>query len=61
MIGKAQKFQGASSELNSVIGLEKWIGGTPLEHPSYNPDLASCDFWAKESSEARNFEVINGL
>jgi hypothetical protein len=23
-----------------------WIGGTPLEHPQYSPDLAPCDFWA---------------
>jgi hypothetical protein len=22
------------------------IGGTPLEHPPYGPDLAPCDFWA---------------
>jgi hypothetical protein len=22
------------------------IGETPLEHPPYMPDLASCDFWA---------------
>jgi hypothetical protein len=22
------------------------IGGTPLGHPSYCPDLAPCDFWA---------------
>jgi hypothetical protein len=22
------------------------VGGTPLEHPLYSPDLASCDFWA---------------
>jgi len=22
------------------------IGGTPLEHPPYSPDLAPCDFWA---------------
>jgi hypothetical protein len=31
------------------------IGGTPLEQPPYNPDLAPCDFWAfpimKRSSE----------
>jgi hypothetical protein len=44
---------------------KKWIGGTPLHHPPYSPDLAPCDFWAfptmKRSSEARNFEMINGL
>jgi histone-lysine N-methyltransferase SETMAR len=22
------------------------VGGTPLEHPPYSPDLAPCDFWA---------------
>jgi histone-lysine N-methyltransferase SETMAR len=22
------------------------IGGTPLEHPPYSPDLAPCHFWA---------------
>jgi hypothetical protein len=22
------------------------IGGNPLEHPPYSPDLAPCDFWA---------------
>jgi hypothetical protein len=25
---------------------KKWIGGTPLEHPPYSPDVAPCDFWA---------------
>jgi hypothetical protein len=25
---------------------EKWIGGTPLEHLPYSPDLAPCNFWA---------------
>jgi hypothetical protein len=22
------------------------IGGTPLEHPPYSPDLVPCDLWA---------------
>jgi hypothetical protein len=47
MVGKAQKSNGARSELNFVFSLEKvdrW--NTPLEHPSYSPDLAPCDFWA---------------
>jgi hypothetical protein len=43
---KAQKSHGARSELNSVFGLEKVDGGTPLEQPPYRPDLAPCDFWA---------------
>jgi hypothetical protein len=46
MVRKAQKSHGARSELNSVFGFEKVDGGTPLEHPPYSPDLASCDFWA---------------
>jgi hypothetical protein len=46
MVGKAQKSHGARSELNSVFGLKKCIGGTPLEHPPYSPDLAPCDLWA---------------
>jgi hypothetical protein len=54
-------------DLNWILcsAWKKWIGGTPSEHPPYSPDLAPCDFWAfptmKGSSEARNFEVINGL
>jgi hypothetical protein len=44
MVVKAQKSHGARSEFNSVIGLEKWIGGTPLEHPPYIPDLAPMRF-----------------
>jgi hypothetical protein len=46
MVGKAQQLHGARYELNSAFSLEKWIGGTPLEHPPYSPDLARCDFWA---------------
>jgi hypothetical protein len=47
MVGKAQKLHGARSELNSVFSLEKmWIGGSPLGHPPYRPDLAPCNFWA---------------
>jgi hypothetical protein len=46
MVGKAQKSHGVRSELNYVFGLEKWFGGTTLEHPPYSPDLASYDFWA---------------
>jgi hypothetical protein len=46
VVGKAQKSHGARSELNSVFGLEKVVGGIPLEHPLYSPDLDLCDFWA---------------
>jgi hypothetical protein len=24
---------------------KKWIGGTPLEHPPYSPDIVPYDFW----------------
>jgi hypothetical protein len=51
MAGKAQKLHGARSELNSVFGLEKRIGGTPLEHPPYSSDLAPCDFWVFPTME----------
>jgi hypothetical protein len=65
MVGEAQKLHGARYELNSVFRLEKWIGRTPKEHPPYSLNLAPCVFRAfptmKSSSEARNFEVINGL
>jgi hypothetical protein len=41
------------------------IGGTPLEHPPYSPDLASCGFWAfptkKMELRGKNLEVINDL
>jgi hypothetical protein len=35
-------------DLNWILcsAWKKWIGGTPLEHPSYSPDLTPCDFWA---------------
>jgi hypothetical protein len=35
-------------DLNWILcsSWEKWIGGTPLEHPPHSPDLAPCDFWA---------------
>jgi hypothetical protein len=35
-------------DLNSILlsAWKTWIGGTPLQHPPYSPDLAPCDFWA---------------
>jgi hypothetical protein len=42
---EAQKSYGTRSDLNSVSGLEKWKGGTPLEHLLHSPRLAPCDFW----------------
>jgi hypothetical protein len=48
-----------------VFGLEKVVRWNPIRTSAYRPDLAPSDFWAfpntKRSSEARNFEVINGL
>jgi hypothetical protein len=34
-------------DLNWILcsAWKKWIGGTPLEHPPYSPDLTQCDFW----------------
>jgi hypothetical protein len=34
-------------DLNWILSSawKKWIGGTPSEHPTYSPYLASCDFW----------------
>jgi hypothetical protein len=59
MVGKDQKSHGARCEMNSVIDFEKWIGGTPIEHPPYSPDLAPCDFWAfppmKTELQSKNF------
>jgi hypothetical protein len=46
---------GWRSTLSGASALRDWkvvmdaltkIGGTPLEHPPYSPDLALCDFWA---------------
>jgi hypothetical protein len=38
-----------------------WIGGTPLEHPPYSPDLAPCGFWAfptmKRESRSKKFRT----
>jgi hypothetical protein len=31
---------------------KKWIGGTPLEHPSYSPDLTPCDFVAFQTTKS---------
>jgi hypothetical protein len=46
---------GLRSNLSGAPALRDWkvaigalteIGGTPLEHPPYGPDLAPCDSWA---------------
>jgi hypothetical protein len=38
----------ASALCDSKAAMDEYteIGGPPLEHPPYSPDLASCDFWA---------------
>jgi hypothetical protein len=35
-------------DLNLILysAWKKWIGGTPLKHPPYSPDLAPWGFWA---------------
>jgi hypothetical protein len=35
-------------DLNRILcsAWKNWIGGSPLEHPSYGPYIAPCDFWA---------------
>jgi hypothetical protein len=35
-------------DLNRIVcsAWKKRIGGTPLEHPPYSPDLDPCDLWA---------------
>jgi hypothetical protein len=35
-------------DLNWILcsAWKKWISGTPLEQPSYSPDLDPCNFWA---------------
>jgi hypothetical protein len=54
-------------DLNGILcsAWKKWIGGNPLEHLPYSPDLAPCNFWAfptmKKELWGKEFEVINGL
>jgi hypothetical protein len=62
MVGKAQKSNGARSELNSVFGLEKvdqWNSIRTVQ-TSYHAIYGLFQLW-KGSSEARNFEMINSL
>jgi hypothetical protein len=46
MVGKAEKSMGR--DLNWILcsAWKKWIGGTPLEHPPYSPNLVPCNFGA---------------
>jgi hypothetical protein len=59
MVGKAQESHGA----DVLMGFHRSTFSKPITE--FNSDLATCDFWAfpiiKMSSEARNFEVMNGL
>jgi hypothetical protein len=43
---KSPEIAWGETEIESVFGLEMWIGGTPLEHAPYSPHLDPCDFWA---------------
>jgi hypothetical protein len=43
---KSRNRMGRDLHLILCSARKKWIGGTPLEHPPYSPDLAPCDFWA---------------
>jgi hypothetical protein len=67
MVAKAQKSHGARSELNSVFGLEKVDRWNPIRTSAIQSRFRLMRFlgfsnhqkWG--SSQARNFEVINGL
>jgi hypothetical protein len=67
MVGKAQKSNGARSELNSVFGLENVDWWNPIRtsiiqsrsRPAH--EISGLFHPRKVSSEARNFEVINVL
>jgi hypothetical protein len=64
--GKAQKSHGARSELNSVFSLEKVDRWDPIRTSAIQSRSRLMRFMGffnheKGSSEARNFEVINGL
>jgi hypothetical protein len=66
MVGKAQKSHGARSELNTVFGLEKVDKWNPIRTSTIQSRSRLMRFLGfsnheKGSSEARNFEVINGL
>jgi hypothetical protein len=43
---------------------KKWIGGTPLEHPPYSPDLDPCELWGKkfrtDQRSAARFREVGG-
>jgi hypothetical protein len=65
MVEKAQKSHGARSGLYG--GYSNGVPPSTFSKPNteFNLDLAPCDFWGfitmKRSSEAKNFEVIDGL
>jgi hypothetical protein len=48
-------------DLNWILcsAWKNWIGGTPLEHPPYSPDLAPCDFvgFSNHEKEAPRQEI----
>jgi hypothetical protein len=59
MVGKAQKSHGARYELNSVFGLEKVGRWNPIRTSAIQSRSRPLRFLA--FSEARNFEMMNGL
>jgi hypothetical protein len=60
VVGRAQKSHGVRSELNFVYSLEKWIGGTPLEHLPYSPDLTPMWFldFSNHEKGAPRWEIL---
>jgi hypothetical protein len=66
MVGKAQKSHGARSELNSVFGLEKNGSVDPRQNIRHTVQISPHAIYGffqplKRSSEARSFEMINGV
>jgi hypothetical protein len=66
MVGKTQKLHGMRCEFNSVFGLEKVDRWSPIRTSSIQSRSCTMQFlgfpnYENGSSEARNFEVINGL
>jgi hypothetical protein len=47
-LGWRSKYQDSATPHTAKVEIDALteIGGTPLEHPPYSPDLSPCDFWA---------------
>jgi hypothetical protein len=75
MVGKPRNCVGWNLNWILCSAWIKWIGGTPLEHPPYSPDLTPCDFlafptmkrelWAKkfqsDQQSAACFQEVGGV